>query len=118
MVLCMRLETTSPTTSLRRPAACCTVAPDCAFVSGMLLLLRSAGRGQFALARDGLHSRNVLAQAANLFQAFGLPHIELELQLEQLVAELVLLVPKFLSCQVSYFFAFHSQFSVLASLFA
>src|SRR5947208_1017639 len=108
MVLCMRLETTSPTTSLRRPAACCTVAPDCAFVSGILLLLRSAGRCQFALASDGLHPRNVLAQAANLFQALGLSHVELELQLEQLVAEVVLLVPKFLSCQVPYFFGFHN----------
>src|SRR5207245_3538201 len=82
------------------------------------LLLRSAGRCQFALASDGLHPRDVLTQAANLFQALGLSHIELELQLEQLVAELVLLVPKFLSCQVPYFFGFHSQFSVLASLLA
>src|SRR5439155_25154615 len=108
MVLCMRLETTSPTTSLRRPAACRTADPVCELVSGMLLLLRSASRGPFALTIDGLYPRDVLAQSANLFQAFGLSHVELELQLEQLVAELVLPVAKFFRRQIPYFFGFHN----------
>src|SRR6266853_1795405 len=99
MVLCMRLETTSPTTSLRRPAAGCTGAPVCEFVWGMLLLLRSAGRSQFPFASD-------------LLQALGLSHVELKLQLEQLVAEFMLLVTKFLRCQVAYFFGFHNRFPV------
>src|ERR1700693_6307211 len=101
MVLCMRLETTSPTTSLRRPA-CSGTAPGCEFVSGILLCLRSAGGRQFPFASNGLHPRDVLAQAANLLQALGLSHVELELQLEQLVVELMLLVAKFLARQIAY----------------
>src|SRR6266481_878732 len=102
MVLCMRLETTSPTTSLRRPAACCTAAPGRDLVSGILLFLRSAGGCQFPFAGDGLDPRDVFAQAANLFQTLGLSHVELKLQLEQLVVELMLLVAKLFGRKIAY----------------
>src|SRR5450432_3570861 len=112
MVLCMRLETTSPTTILRRPACSgCSAGVDCVFVcdlvSAILLFPRSAGGGQLALASDGLHPRNVPAQAANLLQALGLSHVELKLQLEKLVAQFALLGDQFVSRQISYFFRFH-----------
>src|SRR5882724_6961396 len=95
MVLCIRLETTSPTTILRRPACCdCSCcSADCVLVSAILLFLRSAGGDQLALASDGLYPRNVPAQAANLLQALGLSHVELELQFKKLVAQLALLRP-------------------------
>src|ERR1700736_4150992 len=109
MVLCMRLETTSPTTILRRPACCGSVASsaECVLVSAILLFLRSASGGQFALASDGLHPGNVPAQAANLLQALGLSHVELELQLKKLVAQLALLRDQLVSSQIPYFFRFH-----------
>src|SRR6476661_2448908 len=106
MVLCMRLDTTSPTTILRRPASCGSLA-DCALVSAILLFLRSAGGGQLALASDGLHPRNVPAQAANLLQALGLSHVELKLQLKELVAQLALLGDQFVRGQITHFFRFH-----------
>src|SRR5450755_4352895 len=115
MVLCMRLETTSPTTILRRPAACGSSA-ECVLDSAILLFLRSARGGQFALASDGLHPRYVPAQAANLLQALGLSHVELELQLEKLVAELALLRNQFVGGQIPYFFRFHIS-SAFASKF-
>jgi hypothetical protein len=49
-------------------------------------------RGALALTQDRLDPRNVLAQAANLFQALCLSHVELKLQFEELVGELALLV--------------------------
>src|SRR4051812_47299626 len=118
MVLCMRLETTSPTTILRRPA--CSGWSDCvacALVSAILLFLRSARGGQFALAGDRLDSRNVPAQAANFFQAFSLSHVELELKLEELVAEIALLRDQFVSRQISYFVRFHIGSAFVSSAF-
>src|SRR5271165_2197448 len=44
------------------------------------------------LALDGLHARDVLLQVADLLQALGLPHLQLELQLEQLIGQVTLLV--------------------------
>src|SRR5271156_3155330 len=90
----MRLETTSPTTSLRRP---CTFAAASVFVlasatiivSPLLLLARSRAR---ALSGDCLPPRNVLAQPANFLQAFGLAHVQLKLQLEELVRQLAFLM--------------------------
>ena len=73
-----------------------------------------AGGSQLALASDGLDPRNVPAQAANLLQALGLSHVELELQLEQLIAEFVLLLTKLFGRQVPYFFGFHNLLSVPA----
>src|SRR6478752_910104 len=109
MVLCMRLETTSPTTILRRPASCGWVA-DCVLVSAILFFLRCAGRSQLALASDGLDPRYVPPQAANLFQALGLSHVELELQLEQLVAELPLLIVQFRVGLIANLVGFHGCF--------
>src|SRR6266849_7289967 len=48
--------------------------------------------GALALTQDCLDARNILAQAANFLQALRLPHVELKLQLEELVGELALLV--------------------------
>ena len=98
----------SPTTILRRPAACGS-APDCILVSAILFFLRCAGPCQFTLARDGLHPRNVPPQPADLFQALGLSHVELELQLEQLVAQLMLLVLELGIGQVSDLFCVHNR---------
>jgi hypothetical protein len=58
-------------------------------VSAITSFLRCGG----AISRspsDGLDPRNVLAQAANLLQALGLAHVQLKLQLEQLVREIAL----------------------------
>src|SRR5438034_897965 len=93
-----------PSPQLPAPAQPCAQSP-------------STARSQFPLARDGLDPCDVLAQAANLLQAFGLPHVELKLQLEQLVAQLVLLMAQLLGRQVAYFFGFHSQFSVRGGRF-
>src|SRR5271163_4422203 len=41
------------------------------------------------LAQNCLHPRNVLAQPANLLQALGLAHVQLKLQLEQLVGQIL-----------------------------
>ncbi len=49
-------------------------------------------RGQFLLAQDSLDARDIAAQPANLFQALGLSHIHLELQLEELVRQIPLLM--------------------------
>ncbi len=95
-----------PTTSLRLPAAagcvCCVLAPA-------LLRLRFAG-GQFALAGNRFHPRDILAQASNLFQALGLAHVELKLQLKELIVKIALLVAEFLIGQVADFFRFHKLF--------
>src|ERR1700722_8634508 len=93
MVLLMRLETTSPTTSLRRPCtfgvASIFVLASAIIVSPLLLLARGRAR---TLSGDRLHPRNVLAQPANLFQALGLPHVQLKFQLEQLVGQFAFLM--------------------------
>src|SRR4051812_24405533 len=66
---------------------------------GRRLLFRFRGGGlgfvidtELAFARDGLDAGQVAAQAADLLQAFGLPHAQAELELEQLVVHLVQLV--------------------------
>src|SRR5205085_12544906 len=58
-----------------------------------LLLLHCPACGR-ALAGNRFHPRNVLAQPAHLLQALRLPHIELELQVEDLIVELPLLMAK------------------------
>src|SRR5208282_984077 len=80
-----------------------------------LFLLRFAGSGKFALAGNRLHPRNVLAQATDLLQALRLPHVQLEFQLEQLVVQIALLVPKLVICQIANFIRFHK--SVLSRQF-
>src|SRR5579872_5856649 len=102
----MRLATTSPTTSLRRP---CTFAVACVLVSAIIvspLFLLTSGRA-LALAEDRFDARNVLAQAANLLQALRLSHVQLKFQLEQLVGKLALLVAKLNVRQVSDFVYLH-----------
>src|SRR5580692_9340734 len=66
-----------------------------------------AGRGAPALPEDGLDPGNVFAQAANLFQALGLAHVQLKLQLEQLVRQIVLLMGKLFFGQISDFVCIH-----------
>src|SRR5450631_3010664 len=110
MVLLMRLETTSPTTSLRRP---CTVAAASIFVfvlasaiivSPLLLLARGRAR---TLSGDRLHPRNVLAQSANLLQALGLPHVQLKLQLEELVGQFAFLMLQLFFGKISNLLCLH-----------
>src|SRR5580704_6226658 len=48
--------------------------------------------GARTLAQNCLDPRNVLAHPPNLLQALGLPHVQLKLQLEQLVREILPLV--------------------------
>src|SRR5208282_2992691 len=48
-----------------------------------LLALRFAAGGDFTLTADGLHPRDVTPHAANLLETLRLPHVELELQLEE-----------------------------------
>src|SRR4051812_20965038 len=69
---------------------------------GRRLLFRFRGSGlgfvidtELAFARDGLDAGQIAAQAADLLQAFGLPHAQAELELEQLVVHLVQLVREF-----------------------
>src|SRR6185312_3602495 len=69
-----------------------------------------ADSGECTLAGDGLDPRNVLAQATHLLQTFGLAHVQLELQLKELVLEIALLVPQLVIGQVPYFFCFHNRF--------
>src|SRR5450432_1208567 len=110
MVLLMRLETTSPTTSLRRP---CTVAAASIFVfvlaSAIIvspLLLLACGRAR-TLSGDRLHPRNVLAQSANLLQALGLPHVQLKLQLEELVGQFAFLMLQLFFGKISNLLCLH-----------
>jgi len=60
--------------------------------------------GKFTLTADSLHPCNVAAHAAKLLQALGLAHVELELQLEELIVEIALLMAKLIVGQVAYFF--------------
>src|SRR5260221_5809813 len=60
-------------------------------ITSSRLLLHARGRAR-ALSGDRLHSRNVLAQSANLLQALGLPHVQLKLQLEELVGQFAFLM--------------------------
>src|SRR5205823_14495450 len=69
-------------------------SPLCAFrLLAFPPLLLLPGRGAFA--RDGLHPGNVLAQGAQLLQALSLSHIQLELELEELVVHFLFLMTKF-----------------------
>src|SRR5262249_24775860 len=70
-----------------------------------LLLLPCGG----ALAGNGLHPGNVLAQAADLLQTLRLAHVQLELQLEQFVIHFAFLITKFFICPVSDFICVHSH---------
>src|SRR4029077_9320901 len=63
--------------------------------------------GELALPGNCLHPLDVLAHAANLLQALGLSHVQLELQLEELVVQIMLLLAKFFSGQVANFVGFH-----------
>src|SRR6266700_2112169 len=65
--------------------------------------------GRRALVGDSLYAGNVFAQAAQLFQTLSLPHIHLKLQLEELIAHLLFLVPKFFVSQVPDFFCLHKS---------
>src|SRR5437660_12435974 len=62
-----------------------------------------------ALVGDSLYAGNVFAQAAQLFQTFGLTHVHLKLQLEQLITHLLFLVPKFFVSQISDLFCLHKS---------
>src|SRR5207244_12343267 len=62
---------------------------------------------QFLLAHDGLNAGHVFAQTANLLQALCLPHLELELQPEELVIQLALLVLQLGIGHVSNLFSIH-----------
>src|SRR5580693_10011299 len=106
----MRLATTSPTTSLRRP---CTlgaagvvvlVLVSAMIVSPLLLLARSRAR---SLTSDRLNACNVPAQTANLLQTLRLAHIHLKFQLEELVSKLALLMAQLVFRQISDLFCFH-----------
>src|SRR5205823_9204782 len=78
----------------------------CAFpLLGFPPLLLLPGRGTFA--RDGLHPGNVLAQATQLLQALGLSHIQLELELEELIVHFLFLMTKFFVGKIANFFCFH-----------
>src|SRR5580692_5973893 len=66
-----------------------------------------ACRGALALPKDGLDPRYIFAQAANLLQALGLAHVQLKLQLEQLVRQVALLMGKLFFGQVSDFVCVH-----------
>ncbi len=89
----MRLETTSPTTSLRRP---CTFSLA-VFVSAIIVSPLRPSAYVSRSPQDRLDPRNVFAQPANLLQAFRLAHVQLKLQLEELVRQLALLVSQFTS---------------------
>src|SRR2546428_8448543 len=124
MVLCMRLDMTSPTTTLRRPdrSLLRTLGCPCrAIGSGMLPPLRLAV-GKFLLTHNGFDAGDILAQTANFLQALCLSHVELELQLEELVSELMLLMTKLDVGEVADFLRFHksvlNQFSVAGSHFS
>src|SRR5450432_2757038 len=95
---------------LRQPLPCAALRPPGPAVglSRALLLLRFAGCN-FTFAGDRLHARDVLAQAAHLLQTFGLSHVELELQLEELTAQVTLLMLQFFVGQVANFFRFHNS---------
>src|SRR5262249_19608872 len=75
-------------------------------------------RGELFFPHDRLHPRHVLAQPANFFEALRLPHLELELQPEELVVEIALLLPELGIGQISDFFCIHkiSLFSMTAKL--
>src|SRR5208282_4188959 len=60
-----------------------------------------------ALADDRLYPRNVPAQAANLLQALRLAHVELKLQLEELVGEFAFLMVQLFFCQIPDLICFH-----------
>src|SRR3954469_22594388 len=62
-----------------------------------------------ALVGNRLDPGNVLAQPAQLLQALGLSHVELKLQLEQLIAHFLFLVTKLFVSQISNFFCFHKS---------
>src|ERR1035438_579294 len=85
IVFCILLETTVPIRTLWCGCFCWPV------VSAMLFLLRLACP-EFLLAQNGLHTRDIPAQPANLFQALCLSHVHLELQLEKLVSQVPLLM--------------------------
>src|SRR5207245_1646954 len=80
-----------------------------------LLLLRCCLRPACPLSDNRLHPGNVLAQSANLLQAFGLAHVELELQLEQLVRELPLVILQLRIGLVTNLVHFHDRFSFLSA---
>ena len=63
--------------------------------------------GNLLLPHHGQHPRNIFLQLADLLQALGLPHLELELHLEELVRELALLVAQLDIGQVAYFVYIH-----------
>src|SRR5947199_4272290 len=91
--------------------------PRLVHLSPPLLLLRCSACGR-APAGNRFHPRNVLAQPAHLLQALRLPHIELELQLEELIVELPLLMAKLVVGWVADLFGFHkisSQFPLVSS---
>src|SRR5208282_5226954 len=60
-----------------------------------------------ALADDRLYPRNVPAQAANLLQALRLAHVELKLQLEELVGEFAFLMLQLFFRQIPDLVCFH-----------
>jgi hypothetical protein len=74
-----------------------------------------AGRcnAQLFFPDHGMNARYILAQAADLGQAFRLSHLELELQAEELVIELLLLMQQFGIGQISKFFDIHRFVSSL-----
>ena len=112
MVFCIRVETTSPITSLRR---CLRCPLACGFGHYFFSV---AGAANCARARWSSPAQ-CLAQAANLLQALGLSHVQLEFSLKSWSCQLALLVAQLVVGQVSNFFCFHksvlsSQLSALA----
>src|SRR4029077_358973 len=93
---------------LRSPLPCVVPSRAGSVVPWSLALFapRFSG-GELALPGNCLHPRDVLAHAANLLQALGLSHVQLELQLEELVVHIMLLLAKFFSGQVANFVGFH-----------
>src|SRR5256885_9931486 len=75
--------------------------------------------GGCTFAGNRLYARNVFAQTAQFFQTLGLAHLELQPQLEKLIAHLCFLMPKFFVGQVSNFFRLHelSVETLLARLY-
>src|SRR5579871_3060859 len=105
MVFFILVEITLPITVLRREL----VLLGWAVLSGMLLVLRLCLRRQFLLAQNRLHPGNVLAQGANLFQAFCLAHLQLEAQAEELVSQLPLLMLQLHVGQVANYLCLHKS---------
>src|SRR5689334_17876058 len=102
----MRVEVTTPITSLRASFFCAV----CVVLSAILLVPRFSAH--FTFAQNGLDASDVFSQSADLFKAFGLPHLELEAQPEKLIGQISLLVLQLDFGCIANFVSLHISLSI------